>query len=378
MNRHRTYRPPLPQIPADSLRGNPFDTRDPRSHVPPLKGLRETLTASGSYRASVPAGLGGHGMLTSHRALAPAADRQNRSFKALSGKGSAPATPPPFRPTPFRPRPRHTAPVWRNPGRHPHRDESFTFSAKEKDLETGLSYFGSRYYSSDLSIWLSVDPMSGKYPSTSSYAYCRNNPIILIDPDGEFDTRAEARQYRKEHHTGGIIKKNSGKDNFSGNYSIYNKREHVSYTKPQYVEDDASITMIGLSSDGVVKSPIAHDPRTTREKLDDFDRKAAQKGVAIGQGLVTALPITSQINDIMILGKGENMFGDKASKSDKEWAIIDLATLGVGKTLKLFEEAGGPVVRKAADIIEDVGYALNIRSWFMTTKNKWKNGKKKK
>ena len=63
----------------------------------------------------------------------------------------------------------------------------YTFSAKEKDSETGLSYFGSRYYSSDLSIWLSVDPMSGKYPSTSPYAYCRNNPLILYDPNGMFD-----------------------------------------------------------------------------------------------------------------------------------------------------------------------------------------------
>ena len=60
-----------------------------------------------------------------------------------------------------------------------------TFSAKEKDSETGLSYFGSRYYSSDLSIWLSVDPMSDKYPSLSPYAYCANNPIKLVDPNGE-------------------------------------------------------------------------------------------------------------------------------------------------------------------------------------------------
>jgi hypothetical protein len=29
--------------------------------------------------------------------------------------------------------------------------------------------------------------MSDKYPSTSPYAYCRNNPIILIDPTGMFD-----------------------------------------------------------------------------------------------------------------------------------------------------------------------------------------------
>ncbi len=61
----------------------------------------------------------------------------------------------------------------------------FTFSAKEKDSETGLSYFGSRYYSSDLSIWLSVDPMSDKYPSLSPYVYCADNPVKLVDPEGE-------------------------------------------------------------------------------------------------------------------------------------------------------------------------------------------------
>ena len=60
-----------------------------------------------------------------------------------------------------------------------------TFSAKEKDSETSLSYFGSRYYSSDLSVWLSVDPMSDKYPSLSPYVYCANNPIKLVDPTGE-------------------------------------------------------------------------------------------------------------------------------------------------------------------------------------------------
>ena len=61
----------------------------------------------------------------------------------------------------------------------------FTFSAKEKDTETGYSYFGSRYYSSDLSIWLSVDPMSDKYPSLSPYVYCADNPVKLVDPNGE-------------------------------------------------------------------------------------------------------------------------------------------------------------------------------------------------
>ena len=62
---------------------------------------------------------------------------------------------------------------------------SYTFSAKERDPETGLSYFGARYYTSDLGIWLSVDPMSAKYPSLSPYTYCANNPVKLVDPNGE-------------------------------------------------------------------------------------------------------------------------------------------------------------------------------------------------
>ena len=61
---------------------------------------------------------------------------------------------------------------------------SHTFSAKERDSETGLSYFGARYYSSDLSIWLSVDPMASKYPSLSPYVYCADNPVKLVDPNG--------------------------------------------------------------------------------------------------------------------------------------------------------------------------------------------------
>ena len=41
-----------------------------------------------------------------------------------------------------------------------------------------------RHYHPTLSIWLSVDPMADKYPSTSPYVYCGNNPVRLVDPDG--------------------------------------------------------------------------------------------------------------------------------------------------------------------------------------------------
>ena len=61
----------------------------------------------------------------------------------------------------------------------------YTFTGKEKDTETGYYYFGARYYDSDYSIWLSVDPMADKYPSMSPYNYCACNPMKLVDPDGD-------------------------------------------------------------------------------------------------------------------------------------------------------------------------------------------------
>ena len=61
----------------------------------------------------------------------------------------------------------------------------FTFTGKEKDPETGYSYFGARYLDHELmTMWLSVDPMADKYPSLSPYAYYAWNPVKLVDPDG--------------------------------------------------------------------------------------------------------------------------------------------------------------------------------------------------
>ena len=61
---------------------------------------------------------------------------------------------------------------------------SITLSTKQ-DFESGYHYFGARYFDSEaLTGWLSVDPMSDKYPGISPYAYCAWNPVKLVDPDG--------------------------------------------------------------------------------------------------------------------------------------------------------------------------------------------------
>ena len=83
-----------------------------------------------------------------------------------------------------------------------------TFTGKEKDYESGFHYYGARYYWSEvLTGWLSVDPMMDKYSSISGYAYCVNNPVILIDPDGNSPIKGITSAIKIAKKTYNIYKK---------------------------------------------------------------------------------------------------------------------------------------------------------------------------
>ncbi len=61
---------------------------------------------------------------------------------------------------------------------------SYLYNGKELDAETGLYYYGARYYDPQISMWYGVDPLAEKFIESSPFGYVRNNPIIKIDPDG--------------------------------------------------------------------------------------------------------------------------------------------------------------------------------------------------
>lgn len=58
MNRHLTYRPQTAHIPADSLLGNPCDSRDPRRSMNPLTGIWPACATVPGYRYASPDGEG--------------------------------------------------------------------------------------------------------------------------------------------------------------------------------------------------------------------------------------------------------------------------------------------------------------------------------
>ena len=81
----------------------------------------------------------------------------------------------------------------------------YLFTGKELDEDTGLYYFGARYYDQRTSVWASVDPILDKYLPTGNkekdgklpgmggvfnttnlnlYHYAGLNPVKYLDPDG--------------------------------------------------------------------------------------------------------------------------------------------------------------------------------------------------
>ena len=232
MSATRTYSPLPPMIPAgDIFWTNPCILREP-DPCPHTYGVRVGLCAAFATEPCRPTACTGEGSF----AVVGIAHR-------------------PFRHTHSHPRPRPTTTVWRNLQQHPqcdiatttlhspfsilHSSFSQTFSAKERDTETGLSYFGSRYYSSDLSIWLSVDPMSAKYPSLSPYVYCANNPVKLVDPNGE-DWYVNqdgniVEGTNKDDHTLYAVK---GKKNEFGDRLIYRRGDQKGKEVSMPVDDE--------------------------------------------------------------------------------------------------------------------------------------------
>jgi RHS repeat-associated protein len=65
----------------------------------------------------------------------------------------------------------------------------FGFNGKEMDDEISgdgnAMDFGARIYDNRLGKWLSLDPLQFKHPNLNPYGYCRNNPVIFVDPDGK-------------------------------------------------------------------------------------------------------------------------------------------------------------------------------------------------
>jgi RHS repeat-associated protein len=82
------------------------------------------------------------------------------------------------------------------------------FTGKERDAETGLDYFGARYFSGAQGRFTSpdkpfVDQTESDPQSWNLYAYGRNNPLRYTDADGQACVSTDGGKTYKDENSGG-------------------------------------------------------------------------------------------------------------------------------------------------------------------------------
>jgi RHS repeat-associated protein len=223
----------------------------------------------------------------------------------------------------------------------------YLFNAKELDDETGLYYYGARYFDPTGAMWLSVDPLFEKYAGMSPYNYCSGNPVKFIDPDGmdyyssTDENGNEVIQWQDSEKAFYI-----DEDGNSWEYYSAGQKEEVVITPTQEQKQDIKEKRAEEQDRNIKNywSERAKNADSWEAKFGywlkskggyNADEKFSEAARPIVQGAVLLNPLVGIPNDIITIFTGEDIYGNEATSVDKGFAVVDLASFGFAKYLKI-------------------------------------------
>jgi RHS repeat-associated protein len=213
------------------------------------------------------------------------------------------------------------------------------FGAHERDTETGLDYFGARYFASLQGRFTSVDPLlrSGnpiEPQSWNRYSYVDNNPLIYTDPDGQI----------KRSFFGRIVFKKEGPPTRAGHggapgTAFKVQRGYVIADDGTRIEAFKSFdksARVSIDKDGNVS--LGPDRKDTRMKCDCHGLTFVEGKYWIDDDQVDKLlrgdnyqrTDTPKIGDLAIYrnADGEVVHSATVSQTDSDGNVTEVAGLG--------------------------------------------------
>jgi RHS repeat-associated protein len=250
-------------------------------------------------------------------------------------------------------------------------DATITDYSKNKYLYNGKEYeddsfgssslnwydYGARFYDAQIGRFTTIDPLAEKYHSISTFAYCFNNPIRFIDPDGRsatnyddekgnrllttndgnnstitvnkdkrlnFDTKVSAMEQR-----GTLVDK---KSNVELNDAVTPATEGVFFTDKQmawmYMDNNSVENIAWTTSGGVIVEPTKTFNYITGTYYENTRRRAyfslpqGQKGSSLFIRLKgNDYNAISFVHDHPYVSGGMNDLSDKFSGDDGDIGI---------------------------------------------------------
>lgn len=163
---------------------------------------------------------------------------------------------------------------------HGFTDVDHQFSSKELDENTGLYYFGARYYNPGIGRFMSVDPAGIDITNPQSwnrYAYVRNNPYTYVDPDGRqlvrFNSEEDAENFDPTSLAGPLSVVNTVK---SVGFRLFRKVSSYVKSNPKSISNTvvnnpipervARVIDLRYKNSPTIGSPMSKDVFVTAER----------------------------------------------------------------------------------------------------------------
>jgi RHS repeat-associated protein len=221
----------------------------------------------------------------------------------------------------------------------------YKYVGKERDEETGLYYYGARYYAGWICRFVSVDAMAASFPNFSPFAYSNNNPLRYSDPTGN-QTEDEVDQ------------------------TNHDKLKNLLKTSLEEAPKK-------IAKDRLSNLKLRMQGKYEEQKNTDYFNPIKGIDIPIDKRPVINTNDYNIFTQISIFGEnyeGEILFHTKENSLEKtkvEGIEFDAGKLGKGTTGGLISSKSGFLVRLYNKNNTVLGFLIKDKSMFLDIKNKF-------